>query len=291
MHNVKPLAPPAIHYALPGWREVAQIVAVAVEVALLLSSLVWIASLGFWSTAGFIGGVITGALVVLAWVLSDWHRRISFALAITCVGLLAALWLRGSEAGATGTLTSCAVLLTWLLFLVVMTVIVNRETMSPIRTVGSGDHGRALLVYHSAHGGFMRAMQEAVAAGIQAEGWRGDLVTASRAAPKDLSPYQLLILGAPCYNRNPARPILNYLARVGSLRGIPVVIVVSGFNRTEEAMRILHDHVAALDGRILDEIEIWTSRPNPVHNGTRTPEEIMRHAGIRAARLVKPLAA
>jgi hypothetical protein len=91
----------------------------------------------------------------------------------------------------------------------------------------------------------------------------------------------MLVLGAQAYNWCPARPIVDYLHRVGDLKGKPVVVIVSGGGMTERAMRVLQSRVVKAGGTIRDAIEIWTSRSNEERHGLSDPEAIMRRAGAR----------
>jgi flavorubredoxin len=124
-------------------------------------------------------------------------------------------------------------------------------------------------------------MQRAFAEGLQAQGWQVALTTASRQTPTDLSRYDLLVLGAQAYNWCPARPIIDYLDRVGDLKGKPVVVIVSGGGMTERAMRVLQSRVVEAGGAIRDGIEIWTTRSNEERHGLSDPEAIMRRAAAR----------
>lgn len=58
-------------------------------------------------------------------------------------------------------------------------------------------------------------------------------------------------------------------------------MIVSGGGMTERAMRVLQARVVKAGGRIADEIDIWTSRPNEERHGLSDPEAIMRRAGKR----------
>jgi menaquinone-dependent protoporphyrinogen IX oxidase len=277
------------------------VVAVTLVFGLLVSVLALTAAGGGFSGLGAIGGVIVGVLLLIGWSLRDGllqgeprlalSRRISLSFLVPGLMLAAALWIVGPESGWTGILIASAVFCAWLLFVAVGTAKVNREVESALVTVGRGNVGRALLVYHSAGGGLMRAMQEAFADGMQAQGWQVDLSTASLRSPVDLSGYQLLVLGTPCYNRGLSRPIAAYMNRVGDLAGVPVVIVVSGFNYTERATKTLRDRVHEAQGKVVDEIELWTARPNVARDGTTEPAEIMRRAGARLGRTAAAAAA
>jgi hypothetical protein len=292
---------PGLRRSAPHWWDLTPVIVLGLSLALLTGILVWTLARGQASILGAVGGVVVGVLLAVGWSLRDGMlqgeprivraQRISrFTLAFA-FALGAALWLPGLGSGPTAILIAGIVFVAWITFTVAATAMVNRETESVIVTVGAGGAGRALAVYHSAHGGLMRALQEAFASAMAAQGWQVDLVTASRAALTDLSGYQLLVLGAPCYNRRPPRPILTYLDRLPDLRNLPVVIVVSGFNRTDGAMRILDQRVRQAHGNVLDEIEIWTARPNVPRDGTSDPMEIMRRAGARAASRIDTAAA
>jgi len=261
---------------------------------MLVGALVGIGTQSEFSTLGTVGGVGVGVLLVVAWSLRDGlltgeprfalARRIALAFFAAGLVLAVLLWVGGPAMGLTAIVTAGLVFVAWLLFVTVGTASVNREVESAIVTLGPGSGHRALIVYHSAHGGLMRAMQEAFANGLQAEGWQVDLSTASRLSPVEMSSYQLLVLGSPCYNRGLARPISAYLARLGDLQGMPVVNVVTGFNYTERAAQLLRTRVQHAHGRVLDEIELWTGRPNVARDGATQPEAIMRLAGARLAR-------
>jgi hypothetical protein len=267
----------------------------------LLGAIVWIWALGQFSVTGAIAGIGIGLLLVVAWSLRDGLLQgeprvaLSHRIALAFLGAALAgavlLWRLGPTIGGTGLGTAAGVFAAWLLFVTWSTARVNRSVLGPLVTRGSGPAGRALVVYHSAHGGLMRAMGEAFAAGLTAERWQVDVSPASELSPVDLHGYQLLLLGSPCYNRGLARPIEAYLDRLGDLQDMPVGLVVTGFNFTERAMVRLRARIQQQHGRVVDEIELWTARPNRERDGTTEAEEIMRRAGARLARTLEAAAA
>jgi hypothetical protein len=279
-------------YGRPDRRDIAKVFVASVAMGTLSSAFVWIWARGELSVPEAIVGALVGVLLVVSWSLRDGFlqgeprlresRRVSLSFLASAFVLGTASSLQGLAAFSTTAVTAGLVFAVWLAFVAVSTGSVNREVESPIATVGQGSGvRRALIVYHSAHGGWMRALQEQLASGMQATGWRVDLSTASRLSPVDLSSYQLLVLGTPCYNRGPAMPVAKYLERVGDLREMPVVIVVSGFNYTERATAELRARVQRAHGRVVDEIELWSKRSNGPRYGTSDPSEIMRRAGAR----------
>lgn len=158
----------------------------------------------------------------------------------------------------------------------------NREHEAPVTDLGgSGEAGRALIVYHSIGGRFQPAIERALAEGLQTQGWQVQMTTASQVTPTDVSTYQLLVLGAPAVAQHPARPVVDYLKRVGDLRGKPVALVVSAGGMGGPALRSLHNQVAAAHGRVVADIEVWTDRDNVPRHGLSDPEAILRREGAR----------
>jgi flavorubredoxin len=191
------------------------------------------------------------------------------------------LWLIEPRALLPGLAVAAVMFAIWhLIYEVGITGSMSREVVSEVKELGGdGRAGQALIVYHAGRSGFQTDMQHALAEGLQTQGWRVDITTASHATPTDLSSYQLLVLGAPTYNFRPARPVIDYLERLGNLSGRPVVLVLSGGGLTDGAMRTFATRVTELGGRIVKRIEVWTQRPNEERYDINDPREIMRRAG------------
>ena len=227
------------------------------------------------------GGAICGLLVSIAWAMHLFLPKLSALFLVIAVAPVTALWLFKRQAGAWGLLVAGGVFLTWfLIYDVAFTGRFNTESVKQLVALGGdGRAGRALIVYHSSHGGYQPLIQHAFAEGLQSQGWQVDITTASRVTPADLSLYGLLILGVPCYNWKPARPILNYLNRLGDLNGKPVALMVSGGGMTERCMRVLRERLAKAHGQVVLALEVWTSRSMVEPYGLSDPREIMRRAG------------
>jgi hypothetical protein len=250
--------------------------------ALLAAS--WIGSV--WGMA-IAAGVIAGLLVSIAWTLRHYVGVVSIGLLSFAIAVAVALARNSPRASALSVLVALAVFGVWFLtYDIWFTGRANAEVVTPVTTIGgAGRAGCALIVHHHGRGRehFQRRMQLAFAEGLQSQGWRVDITTASRAAPTDVSAYDLLVLGAQTYNWCPARAVVDYADRLHDLRGKPVVVVVSGGGMTERAMRVLQAHVVRAGGAIVDAIEIWKSRPNAERHGLSDPVAIMRRAGARQA--------
>jgi hypothetical protein len=232
-------------------------------------------------------GGIAGIVLSVAWAIRRYLPVVSTGLLATAVVLIISL---GRSSPGAGALSLCAALGVWAAWFLAYDVWVtgraNTEFVSPLLPLGGdGRAGHALIVYHRGRGSrqFQRRLQEALAEALQANDWQVDLTTASRQTPTDVSRYDLLVLGAQTYNWRPARPIVDYIERVGDLKGTPVVLVVSGWGMTERAMRTLQIRVVEAGGVIADEIEVWTSRPNEERHGLSDPEAVMRRAAARLA--------
>lgn len=266
-------------YTPRQWRIGFQIVFAALIFLTIGLVLAW-REANIWLAAAC-GGMICGLLLSIAWAMRLFLPKVSAFLLITGVALATGLFLFNRQAGAYGLAAAAAVFLTWfLIYDVAFTGRVNTAVVKQLETIGGeGRTGRALIVYHSSHGGFQPLIQHAFAEGLQLQGWQVDMTTASKAAPADLSRYGLVILGVPSYNWKPARPILDYLNRVGDLGGKPVALIVSGGGMTERCMRVLRQRIAKAHGRVVQATEVWTSRPMAELYGLSNPREIMRQAG------------
>ena len=269
-------------YTPPQWR-VAFPITCIVLIALAGGLILALQHGTLWAAA-VCGGVITGVLVAISWALRHFAPKVSLAFVGAAAVPAIPLWLMSPGAGVAGLAVAAAVFGTWfLLYDLGVTARANTEVVSEVASFGAAGGRRAFIVYHSTHGGFQPLVLRAFAEGLQSQGWRVDMTTASHATPVNLSAYDVLVLGAPSYNWQPARPTLAYLGRLGNLKGMPVALVISGGGMTDRALKIMSDCVTQAHGRIVAAIEIWTTRPNAERHGLSDPQEIMRRAGARLA--------
>ncbi|HUJ77115.1 MAG TPA: hypothetical protein VL359_19775 [bacterium] len=233
-----------------------------------------------WATG--LGGVAIGALAVAAWMLHTCLPAVGVGLAAGALAVAGGLWAADAAVGRGSLGIGVALLAAGAVLLELGTRQVNRERPTPLEDLGgTGQAGRALIVYHSTRGIFQPLIQRALAAGLRAQGWQVHLTSASRQAPADLSPYRLLVLGAPTYSCTPARAVLAYVRRLGTLRGLAVALVVSGDGRTERALRLLREQVSRAQGRVVEEVEVWLIRPNAERHGLDNPADILQRVGQR----------
>jgi hypothetical protein len=268
--------PPQWRVAFPATFAVLVALAAGLMFALQRQHEVW---------AGLCGGATAGVLVSISWAVRHFAPKLSAAVVGAAAVPALLPWLLSAGAGAVDIAVAAVLFGTWyLVYDVGVTGRANAEIESDVVSFGAaGGARRALIVYHSTHGGFQPSVLHAFGHGLQMHGWQVDMTTASHATPLNLSAYDLLVLGAPSYNWQPARPVLAYLGRLGDLKAMPVALVISGGGMTERALKILSDRVTQAHGRIVEALEIWTTRPNAERYGLSDPQEIMRQAGTRVA--------
>lgn len=140
---------------------------------------------------------------------------------------------------------------------------ITRETVSEVSTLNAGGGaGRALLVYQPGMSDFPERTVMAFADGLAAAGWAIDRTTASSKAPVNVADYQLIVLGSPIYAGAPAKPLSDYIARVGDFGGRPVAIVLAGAGETAAALAASEAAVRAAGGVIAGRFVYTSMRPN-----------------------------
>jgi len=165
-------------------------------------------------------------------------------------------------------------------FLTSIFVRVQTCVPSEVVTVNpTGATGTAFVVYHAGLSSFQEDVTSAFVRGLVSSGWRCDVTTASREAPADLSGYDLLVFGTPTYAFKPARPITQYLERVGDLGELHTVLLVTGAGTTERAASALADTVTEANGTPIKVLELWHAASNEEIYGISGAIEIAERAG------------
>lgn len=138
---------------------------------------------------------------------------------------------------------------------------VSTEKVTPVATISAGSGtGTALIVYHPGLSDFPDRIVAAYAEGLAEAGWRVDRTTASKAAPADFAPYDVVILAGPVYG-GLSKPLSDYIARV-DFAGRPVVVMVMGAGDTENTLRQAADRVSVGHGTVIERLSYTTMRPN-----------------------------
>ena len=170
--------------------------------------------------------------------------------------------------------TLAVVLLAWQGLL---SSVVNAEVVTDleVRNAG-GSAGTALLTYHPGRSGYQELLVGGFAEGLESDGWRVDVATASQEAPTDLSGYDLLVLSAPTYDWVPAKPIQRYLRRLGDLEGQPTVVIISAAGIVDLSLPMMEDLIKQANGNLVASYALLTMVPNRLEYGIDDPAEIMR---------------
>ncbi len=258
-----------------------------VVVLVLLVTVGWLAFWGYtnhhvWLIA-LIPGLAAGLLLWAAAVVRLPFPVVALTLVLVTLLLIAGCWwaYRSTNGAFVTLLVATAATLVSLLILWFGAVSywVNVEVVSPLEVLnGEGDSGTALVVFHPGKSSFQRDVSYAFAEGLVSQGWRVEITTASYQAPTDLSPYDLLVLGAPTYDWLPARRLETYVRGLGDLAGQPTVTVISGAGYTDLSQPAMERMVQETGGELIKSLAVWSMRPNEDLYGTNDAEQAMRQA-------------
>lgn len=273
-----------------AWRSWKMVPLHLIASLLLLGGSVWatLATNSTWGTA-VAAGLLSGVLACSSRMMmkpAPTLALVAFALSLTVLALMSAITpTLMLQALVIAALFSAAWYLLWDVW---VTRSVNAEVRSSLTAMGDSDApDRALIVQHPGRSGFHARLELALADSLVLQGWRVDITTPSSITPLKLSPYGLLVLGAPVYSWRAAMPLLTYIERLGDLRRPPVALVLSGGGVTDAAMTDLKRRVADIGGDIIEAIEVWTEHPNAPRHGLSDPEAIMRRAGVQISTNVR----
>ncbi|MEJ5328010.1 MAG: hypothetical protein WHU54_07180 [Candidatus Bathyarchaeia archaeon] len=157
---------------------------------------------------------------------------------------------------------------------------INSDYVSEINVLNSNGSEKALIIYHPGFSSFMRDVVYAFADGLVENGWRVEVTTASAQAPTDLTGYSLLVLGSPVYAGSPSATIKRHLERIGDLKGIDTVLLVTSAGSDGTAEATLQQTVEEYNGNIKEVLSLFNSAPNlgngdPLHIAEQAGREIL----------------
>jgi hypothetical protein len=153
----------------------------------------------------------------------------------------------------------------------------NKDVVSGIDIINPQGSKTALIVYQPGLSSFPKDNSYAFGNGLAEAGWRVEITTASSQAPKDLSSYNLLVLGFPTYAAQPGTAIVRYLDGLGNLRGIDTVIVSCAAGNANESAAIIQQKVQSQSGTIKEAIYLTSMAPNDGGSAT----DIARQSGSK----------
>jgi flavorubredoxin len=173
--------------------------------------------------------------------------------------------------------TFLVILVVFAVFAAYVGVALNKDVVSGIDILNSQGSKSALVVYQPGLSSFPRDVSYAFGNGLAQAGWRVEITTASAQAPKDLSSYNLLVLGFPTYGAQPGTAIVRYLDGLGNLHGIETVIVSCAAGNANESAVVIQQKVQSESGTVKESIDLTSLAPND--GGTAT--DIARQAGSK----------
>lgn len=139
---------------------------------------------------------------------------------------------------------------------------INSDYVSEIEVLNADGSETALTIYHPGLSSFMKDVTYAFADGLVENGWRVEITTASSQAPTDLSGYSLLVLGSPVYAGKPSQTIERHLERIGDLKGINTVLLVTSGGSDGGAEASMQQTVEEYDGIVNEVLSLFNSTPN-----------------------------
>ncbi len=262
-------------------------IVMVVVILVLLVTVGWLAYWGYthqhiWLMA-LIPGLAAGLLLWAAAVVRLPFPVVVLVLIANALALVAGCWwaYRSTDGAfvrllAVGGATLVLMLVLWF---GALSYWVNMEVVSPLEVLNlEGDAGAVLVVYHPGKSSFQRDVSYAFAEGLVSQGWRVQITTASSHAPTDLSPYDLLVLGAPTYDWLPARRLQAYVRGLGDLAGKPTVTIISGAGYTVLSQPALDRMVQEAGGKVVKSLAVWSMAPNEDVYGVSDAREAMRQA-------------
>jgi flavorubredoxin len=164
----------------------------------------------------------------------------------------------------------------------------SREVVSAVKVLNpQSENSRALIVWHPGKSNFPERIIMSFADGLITNGWRVEITTASSQAPSDLADYDLIVLGAPVYWSAPARPLTNYLTRIGDLQSKRTVILLTASGNADEALNLMKGKVLDEHGELIESMTLYRWRPNR-EGDEGDNESIGSELAQQAARKINP---
>jgi len=139
---------------------------------------------------------------------------------------------------------------------------INSDYVSGIEVLNADGARTALIIYHPGLSSFMEDVAYAFADGLAENDWRVEITTASSQAPTDLSGYSLLVLGSPVYADGPSPTIKRHVDRIGDLKGIDTVLLVTSGGSEGGAETAMQQTVEEYNGSVELVVSLFNSTPN-----------------------------
>jgi len=139
---------------------------------------------------------------------------------------------------------------------------INTDVISEVEIINSAGSKAALIIYHPGLTSFIKDVAYAFGEGLVSSGWRVEITTASFEAPIDLNGYDLLVLGTPVYGFRVTPTIERHLERMGDLKGIDTVAILTAAGSIGDSASMIEEVVVDSNGTFLKAVILYSMAPN-----------------------------
>ncbi len=155
------------------------------------------------------------------------------------------------------------------------------EKVTDIETINPGGvTGKILVVYHPGISNFQKNVTRSFVNGLVEKDYIVDMTTPSSKTTTEIDRYDLIVLGSPTYGFSPAKPIEDYIKRVGDFNDKKVVVLLTGAGSTDESIEEMKDLIEVANGSIIEVLILWSSAPNEEIYETSDPLEIAYNSAV-----------
>jgi flavorubredoxin len=154
-------------------------------------------------------------------------------------------------------------------------VVPQMEKVTGLETINSeGKSGKILVVYHPGLSSFQKDVTMSFVRGLVERGYIVDITTPSSKTTTEINEYEIIVLGAPTYEFAPAKPMENYIKRVGDFKGKKIVAILTGSGSTDESVAKMKELIEIANGIVIESLPLWSSAPNEEVYGISDPSQI-----------------
>lgn len=155
------------------------------------------------------------------------------------------------------------------------------EKVTELETINAhGETGKILVIYHPGLSNFQKNITDSFVKGLIENDYVIDITTASSKAATEIDAYDLIVLGSPTYGFSPAKPIEDYIKRVGDFKDKKIVILLTGLGIPDESKEKMKELIELGNGSIIQSLLLGSSASNEEIYGTNDPLEIAYNSAI-----------
>jgi len=160
-------------------------------------------------------------------------------------------------------------------------VVPQMEKITELETKNSeGKSGKILVVYHPGLSSFQKDVTMSYVKGLVERDFIVDITTPSSNTTTEITSYDLIVLGAPTYEFSPAKPMENYITRVGDFKGKKIVAIITGSGSTEESVVKMKELIERANGALIESLPLWSLGPNEELYDISDPSKIAYNSAL-----------